>query len=115
MKPRVVQLDELPAQACPCGETRRAFTGLPNAVASVHLVDIRADASRHHHQRTTEIYLVLDGTGSIEVDGELFPVKPLSAIYIPPGCRHRAIGTLRLINLVVPAFDPADELVEAGT
>lgn len=57
----------------------------------------------------TEIYVVLEGEGQIELDGQLHPVKPMTAIYIPPGCRHRAIGNLRILNLPVPAFDPKDE------
>jgi mannose-6-phosphate isomerase-like protein (cupin superfamily) len=112
MNARVLQLDELPPQSCPCGSTRRAFADLPGAVASLHLVDIKADAERHHHRRTTELYLVLSGTGFIELDGERVPVKPLSAVYIPPGVKHRLVGELRIINVPVPAFDPADEFVD---
>lgn len=78
----------------------------------MHLVEIKADAAVHHHCRTTEIYLVLEGSGFIEADGERFPVKPLSAIYLPPGVKHRAIGRLKLINVVVPAFDPTDEVLD---
>ena len=57
----------------------------------------------------TEIYLVLEGEGHIELDGELIPVKPLTSILIKPGCRHRAIGEMRIINIPVPTFDPSDE------
>jgi hypothetical protein len=28
---------------------------------------------------------------------------------IPPGCVHRAVGNLRIINVPMPPFDPADE------
>ena len=45
----------------------------------------------------------------MELDGELFPVKPMTAIYIRPGCRHRAIGKLKIINIPVPSFDETDE------
>ena len=112
MKAQVVQLDELPAQACRCGSTRRAFGSLPGAVATAHLVDIGADAAVHHHLRTTEIYVVLSGEGFLELDGERVPVRPLTAIYIPPGVKHRALGPLRLLNVPVPAFDPADEFLD---
>jgi mannose-6-phosphate isomerase-like protein (cupin superfamily) len=105
----IAQLDDLPPQACPCGLTRRAFADLPGAAASVHVVDVTADARTHYHRRMTEIYLILDGEGEIELDGERFPVRPMTAIYIKPGCRHRAIGTLRMINIPVPAFDASDE------
>ncbi len=107
-----VQLDQIPASPCPCGLARRAFRDVPGAPASVHLVDIKADAETHHHQRTTEIYVVLEGEGFLELDGESIPVKPLSAVLILPGCRHRAVGRLRLLNIPVPAFDPADEFLD---
>jgi len=105
----IAQLDEVPAIACPCGDARRAFQVEDNQVATMHLVDIKADAQVHYHRRMTEIYLILEGEGHIELDGELIPVKPLTAILIKPGCRHRAVGNLRVINVPIPAFDPADE------
>ncbi len=105
----ISQLDEIPAQRCPCGFTRRAFAGAPENVASLHAVDIEEDARTHYHKRMTEIYLVLEGEGQMELDGQLVPVKPMTAIYIKPGCRHRAIGRLKIINIPVPSFDESDE------
>lgn len=105
----LAQLDELPPRQCPCGTTRRAFAGMPGSVASLHVVEIKEDARAHYHKRMTEIYLVLEGQGELELDGERIPVKPMTAIYIQPGCRHRAIGKLKIINIPVPAFDEADE------
>jgi mannose-6-phosphate isomerase-like protein (cupin superfamily) len=105
----IAQLDEIPAQRCPCGFTKRAFAASPDNVASVHIVEIREDSRTHYHQRMTEIYLVLEGEGQIELDGELFPVRPMTAIYIRPGCRHRAIGQLKIVNVPVPSFDEKDE------
>jgi mannose-6-phosphate isomerase-like protein (cupin superfamily) len=57
----------------------------------------------------TECYVILEGEGHLELDGELIPVRPLTAVMIKPGCRHRAIGPLRILNVPVPAFDPDDE------
>ena len=105
----VAQLDALDPRRCPCGWTRRAFDSPDNPVATIHLVEIEEDAQVHYHKRLTEIYLVLEGEGHLELDGERVPVKPLSAILIKPGCRHRAVGRMKIINIPVPAFDPADE------
>jgi mannose-6-phosphate isomerase-like protein (cupin superfamily) len=105
----IAQLDEVPAVKCPCGFARRAFATPDNQVATLHMVDIQQDAQTHYHKRMTEMYVVLEGEGFIELDGERYPVKPMSAIFIKPGCRHRAIGKLRILNVPVPAFDPADE------
>ncbi len=105
----LASLDELPALACPCGDARRAFADVAGAPASVHLTDIHADARTHYHRRMTEIYVVLEGEGEIELDGQRFALRPLTAVLIKPGCRHRAIGRLRILNVPIPAFDPADE------
>ncbi len=105
----IIQLDQVATQACPCGTTRRAFAEPATRAASVHLVEIHQDSRTHYHRNTTELYLVLEGEGQIELDGRLYPVRPMTAIYIPPGCRHRAIGPLKLVNVPVPAFDPQDE------
>jgi len=105
----IAQLDEIPPVRCPCGMTRRAFASPENPVATLHMVDVTTDAQTHYHKKLTEIYLVLEGEGHIELDGARYPVKPMTAIFIKPGCRHRAIGKLRIVNIPVPAFDPADE------
>jgi hypothetical protein len=52
---------------------------------------------------------VLEGEGHLELDGERVPVKPLTCVLIMPGCRRRAVGRLWILNVPVPAFDPADE------
>jgi hypothetical protein len=105
----LAQLDQIEPAACPCGLSRRAFTFPQNALATVHLVDISADSRLHYHKKLTEIYLVLEGEGFVELDGALTPVKPLTAVFIKPGCRHRAVGKMRVLNVPIPAFDPADE------
>jgi mannose-6-phosphate isomerase-like protein (cupin superfamily) len=108
----IAQLDELPPVRCPCGFARRAFASAENRVATMHLVEIQEDAQVHYHKKMTEMYLVLEGEGYLELDGERVPVKPMTAVYIKPGCRHRAVGKLKIINIPVPAFDPADEFQE---
>ena len=105
----ITQLDEIDARQCPCGFTRRGFATPSNDFATVHLVDIQEDAQTHYHKKLTEIYTVLDGEGFIELDGQQFPVKPMTSIMIKPGCRHRAIGKMRILNVAIPAFDPSDE------
>jgi mannose-6-phosphate isomerase-like protein (cupin superfamily) len=105
----IARLGELPPVDCPCGQARRAFVDDADGVASLHVVEISADARAHYHNRMTEMYYILEGTGEIELDGERHPVRPGDAILIKPGCRHRAIGRLRVLNVPVPAFDAADE------
>ena len=75
----------------------------------MHVVEISVDAKAHYHKRLTEIYFVLEGSGQIELDGETYEIKQGNSILIKPGCRHRAIGKLKIINVAIPAFDPEDE------
>ena len=105
----IAQMDEIDAVACPCGFSRRAFVSPDNDVATLHMVDIQEDAQTHYHKKLTEIYLIIEGEGFMELDGEMIPVKPLTSIFIKPGCRHRAVGRMRIINIPIPAFDPTDE------
>ena len=97
---------------CPCGQARRAFTREDNAVASMHVVDISADSRAHYHKKMTEIYYVLEGTGRMELDGEEVELRPGKSVLIRPGCVHRAVGNLKILNVPVPAFDPKDEWFE---
>ena len=96
---------------CPCGWARRAVADVPDAPASVHRVEVEVDARTHYHRQHTEIYYVLDcaAGAAIELDGERVPVGAGHAVMIPPGVRHRAVGRMTLLNVVVPPFDPADE------
>jgi mannose-6-phosphate isomerase-like protein (cupin superfamily) len=105
----VAQLPELPPIPCPCGTARRAFADAPSTLLSVHLTEISEEARTHYHRRLTETYVVIEGEGWLELDGERVPLRPLTAVTIRPGCRHRAVGKLKLLNFVVPAFDPEDE------
>jgi mannose-6-phosphate isomerase-like protein (cupin superfamily) len=106
---RIAQLDAIPPVPCPCGQARRAFKEPENTLATVHLTDISKNSRAHYHKKMTEIYIVLEGEGVLEADGETFPLNPMTTVMIPPGCVHRAIGNLRILNVPIPAFDPADE------
>ncbi|MBK1826626.1 cupin domain-containing protein [Haloferula rosea] len=104
----LVDFPALDPVECCCGTTRRAFVDLDDAPASAHYLEVKDEPTTHYHKKTTEIYLVLEGEGFLELDGEMVPVKPLSAVMIRPGCRHRAVGKLKVINLPIPKHDDDD-------
>ncbi len=110
-KATVQHFDDIEAVPCPCGMSRRAFAFPENRTATMHRVDISADAKTHYHKKLTEIYLILEteGEAHIELDGEKIPVRPMTTILIPPGVRHRAVGKMKIVNTCVPPFDPEDE------
>jgi mannose-6-phosphate isomerase-like protein (cupin superfamily) len=43
---------------------------------------------RHYHAETEELYVLLDGSAEMEVDGERRDVGPGDAVLIPPGAWH---------------------------
>lgn len=59
----------------------------------------------HAHRQNEELYVVLAGQGEMQVDGEVIPLRPGSAVRIDPvGVRcWRATGTEPMAYLVVQA------------
>lgn len=110
-RPRIVDFAELPAVACPCGSTRRAFAEVDELPLTVHSVQISLDARLHYHRHLTEVYYFLECApdAQLQLDDELIAVRAGMCVSIPPGVRHRAIGQMRVLNIVTPKFDPADE------
>jgi mannose-6-phosphate isomerase-like protein (cupin superfamily) len=109
--PVVADYSTIEPVRCPCGWARRAFADVPDAPASVHRVEVEVDARTHYHREHTEYYYILECApgAAIELDGERVPVATGHAVMIPPGVRHRAVGRMTILNVVVPPFDPADE------
>ncbi len=110
--PAVRRLEEVSAIDCPCGAARRVFSREDGGPLGIHRVTISQDAQRHYHKNTTEYYVVLEGSGEIELNEERVTVKPGDVVYIPPYTRHVAKGHLEIINVVYPPLDPADEYID---
>ncbi len=108
---KVEQFNEIQPVPCPCGMSRRAFVGFDGR-ATLHQVDIKKDAALHYHKKHFEIYLILEGSGCMELDGELVEVHPGSTVFIQEYCRHRALGKMKVVNVSVPGFDPEDEFFD---
>ena len=41
-------------------------------------------STRHRHAEQSELYLLLEGTGHMRVDGELLTLAPLDAVHVEP-------------------------------
>jgi mannose-6-phosphate isomerase-like protein (cupin superfamily) len=103
--------ESLPGVTCPCGVARRAFAEVEDFPATIHLTEIAVDARVHYHRKLTETYFILecDPEARMELDGELIPVRPRMCVLIRPFTRHRAVGRMRVLIVVLPKFDPEDE------
>jgi mannose-6-phosphate isomerase-like protein (cupin superfamily) len=64
----------------------------------------------HAHPRSDEIFLIVDGAGTIVVEGEAVQVGPGDLVYIPPGEQHEIVvdeastEPLVLFAVVAPNF-----------
>ena len=84
-----------------CGQIRPLLEEKDGAAAEVHHLQI-TDAKLHYHQRTDEIYYVLDGQGKMRLDHDEIELHKDVVVYVPRGVRHKAWGNLTVLVVCVP-------------
>jgi mannose-6-phosphate isomerase-like protein (cupin superfamily) len=71
---------------------------------------------RHYHADTEELYVLLEGGGEMEVDGERAHVEAGDAVLIPPGAWHQiradSGGELRFLCCCAPPYRDEDTFFE---
>jgi mannose-6-phosphate isomerase-like protein (cupin superfamily) len=75
--------------------------------AWAHAVDIDG-AREHYHKRATELYYVVEGEGSIVLDGVEQPIHQGSLVHIPPGVLHGAKGRMKVLVVGIPDISDDD-------
>ena len=84
-----------------CGQIRPLLEEKDGAAAEVHHLQI-THAKLHYHQRTDEIYYVLDGQGKMRLDDEEIELHKDVVVYVPRGVKHKAWGNLTVLVVCVP-------------
>src|SRR5262245_34470988 len=84
-----------------CGQIRPLIEEQDAAAAEVHHLEI-TDAKLHYHERTDEIYYVLDGSGRMQLDDAQIALHQGVTVYVPRGVRHRAWGDLKVLVVCIP-------------
>jgi len=84
-----------------CGQIRPLLEEKDGAAAELHHLQI-TDAKLHYHQRTDEIYYVLDGQGKMRLDDEEIELHKDVVVYVPRGVKHKAWGNLTVLVVCVP-------------
>src|SRR5881227_667514 len=79
-----------------CGHIRPLIEEQDGAAAEVHHLEI-TDAKLHYHERTDEIYYVLEGQGRMRLDDEEIELHKDVVVYVPRGVKHRAWGALKVL------------------
>ncbi len=102
--------EQTPRERSACGWRDRLISREDVALepaAWVHAVDIDG-AKPHFHKVATELYYVLEGQGSVTLDGVPHEVHRGSLVHIPPGVVHSAIGRMRVLVVGIPDISDGD-------
>ena len=84
-----------------CGDIRCLIEETDFAAAEVHQVEIQ-DTKLHYHERTDEIYYIIDGEGKLILDDDEVEVHKGVVVYVPRGVRHKAVGKLTVLTICIP-------------
>ena len=85
-----------------CGQIRPLIEESDGAAAEVHHVEIQ-DARLHYHERTDEVYYVIDGEGTMVLDDEQIELHRGVVVYVPRGVKHKAIRRLTVLTVCIPS------------
>jgi len=70
---------------------------------------VAPEPDRQQPHEDDEVYLVLEGSGVLEVEGEQVPVKEGSALFVEAGADHRFSAYEHLCVLVIFERKPAEK------
>lgn len=101
-------LNDVSPVPCPCGQSTRVITYKDTPKLNIHRTKIK-DSEKHYHKKTTEVYYILSGSGTMTLDSHTVALTPGQVVYIPPKVRHSVMGTVTAIIVGVPAFHEEDE------
>ena len=62
---------------------------------------VAPEADRQQPHEDDEVYVVIEGSGTLEVEGERIDLREGQAAFVPAGADHRFIGYEQLAVLVV--------------
>ena len=65
-------------------------------------------STRHRHRTTTELYVLLEGTGRIRVEDELLTLAPYDALLVDPGTLRQPFNDTEAPQLWLVVGAPAE-------
>ena len=101
-----IRHEDLPKNRVPAG-TGSVCSVMATIPRLFHLVRIH-QSKPHYHKRATEFYYVLEGKGTMTVDGETFPIAPGTMIKPDPGAVHTSEGDFLVMVVGVPDIQEDD-------
>lgn len=74
-------------------------TELNDLVLSSTLLYPGKSTSGHKHDGQEEVYFFIRGDGMMEIDNEVFPVKPGDVVTIPDGAFHKVYNSDKSLDM----------------
>jgi hypothetical protein len=102
----IVDFSVLPGVDCPCGTARRAFADVPDFPGTIHVTEIAAGCAAALSPQVDRdlLFLGVRPDAQMQLDDQIIPVHPGMCILIRPGTRHRAMGRMRVLIVVLPSL-----------
>lgn len=77
-------------------------------------VPVGSATQRHYHRLSEELYFILEGRGTMEIDGDTRQVNPGDCILIPPAAWHSIAASedLRFLCCCAPPYSHEDTYFE---
>lgn len=102
----VRRLKDTEKEKSTCGYRQRLFSNGDETPAFCHVVRING-SKEHYHKRATEFYYILEGSGTMTIDGESFELSPGTMVKIDPLAVHSSVGDHVVMVIGIP--DIADD------
>lgn len=101
---------------------REESLNCPGTLVQLVVIEPYAKVPFHHHKKMTEVFHVLEGTGSMVIGGQTFELKPGDTLTTEPNESHNAMNSsdvpLKYIvfktNVVEgDSYWPTDNIIES--
>ena len=88
------------------------FESADMSIRILKLAGAAASVRPHRHARSAQVYVALEGTSVVEVEGVESVLTPFTALEVPRGALHTASpagGTSLLMNISTPPLSADDQ------
>ncbi|RLG21250.1 hypothetical protein DRN74_03240 [Candidatus Micrarchaeota archaeon] len=107
MKNFLIKTEKIRQREGHCGKVRDV---LDDERISIDIVDIE-EAEEHYHNNSKEYYYILEGKGSVYLDGNKIDVEASDLVVIPPRVRHKAVGRMKVLIIAAPPLSTSDSII----
>ena len=114
MKSEIIKPNKVNRFRHPFGIIYELSTSKNSSALNIARAKIKDDI-RHYHKKATEIYHMINGVGTIELDDKEYRIAKGYTIVIKPLTRHRIKPDKGILDFFVassPPYNPKDEFYD---